>query len=101
MIMKLNRLCSCLVVMQGWDLEMQVVICRKSAVFIIGILIIVCFRHGMSYPISGLVKTFTSSGYDPKKPLVVSSKVAKVSVVKKSVFSATWSLSDCHGSCCF
>ena len=30
--------------------------------------------HGMSYSISGLVKSFTTSGYDPKKPLVVSLK---------------------------
>ena len=28
-------------------------------------------RHGMSYTISGLVKTFTTEGYNNKKPLIV------------------------------
>ena len=35
-------------------------------------IIILFDRHGMSYPISGLVKTFTAEGYDSKKPLIVS-----------------------------
>ena len=28
--------------------------------------------HGMSYPISGLVKSFVPQGYNPDKPIVVS-----------------------------
>ena len=27
--------------------------------------------HAMSYPISGLVRSFTTPGYNPSKPLVV------------------------------
>ena len=39
----------------------------------------------MSYPISGLVKSFTTSGYDPKKPLIVSIVEAHVFVCNPSL----------------
>lgn len=35
----------------------------------------------MSYPISGLVKSFTTPGYDPKKPLVVSRQVDCIKLI--------------------
>ncbi len=41
-----------------------------SLSLIVVVFIVYC-RHGMSYPISGLVKSFHAEGYDKSKALVV------------------------------
>lgn len=48
-------------------------------------------RHGMSYPISGLVKTFTAEDYDSKKPLIVSEKLQlNYSLLRHIIFQSSW-----------
>ena len=54
--------------------------------------------HGMSYPISGLVKSFVPQGYNPDKPIVVSYSQFVVAYVSSP--KASWVGSCTHGSCC-
>ena len=103
MTTKLARPCIWLVHMRGWVSVTLDVISRKQILvtFVLWLRQKVCecdmmhlygfIRHGMSYPISGCVKTFTAEGYDSKKPLIVSEEDIVVS--KHILIAAYFTLS--------
>ena len=83
-------------VWQCWSTS--TVSCDCSLLFMVFGNLFFYLSHGMSYPISGLVKSFVPQGYNPDKPIVVSYSQFVVAYVSSP--KASWVGSCTHGSCC-